>query len=90
MRIKAAGRTLTVDELQGMLEYCRDDAEVLSDDMGVVVGVEAGPHSLTLEAEGVIDRDAQAEDHAAFVEAIATGKIKTLKDIKAQAKELNY
>lgn len=90
MRIKAAGTALTVAELQGMLEYARDDAEVLIADVGNVIGIEAGAYSVELEVEEVIDRDAQAEDHFEFVELIATGKLKTLKDIKARAKELNY
>jgi hypothetical protein len=91
MRIKAVGASITVGELQEMLEYCRDDAEVAFEDYGPVVAVEAGPYSLTLEAdEAPIDRDEQALDHAEFVALVASGKAGALKKIIERAKELDY
>ena len=66
MRSNAAGSCLTVGELKELLASAgtRDDAELLWDDQGLVVGAEAGPFTLTLETSEVIDRDVQAEDHA--------------------------
>jgi len=90
MRIKAAGSYLTVGELRELLTEAeaRGDADVSFADFGPVVAAEAGPHSLELEC--VIDRDAQADDHAEFVALVAAGKIKTLKAIRDRAKELDY
>jgi hypothetical protein len=92
MRIKAAGSYLTVGELRELLTEveARGDADVSFADFGPVVAAEAGPFSLELECEEVIDRDAQAEDHAEFVALVAAGKIKTLKAIRDRAKELDY
>lgn len=91
MRIKAAGTALTVAELREALAGIPDDAEVLFEDYGSAVCVETGPFSVTFEAEEtMIDRDEQAQDHAEFVERVATGKIKTLKAIRDLARELNY
>jgi hypothetical protein len=92
MRIRSVGTSLTVAELRNLLETAgtRDDAEVLWDDIGLVIGAEAGPLNLTLETSEVIDRDAQAEDHAEFVSLVASGKLRTLVAIRARAVELDY
>jgi hypothetical protein len=91
MRIKAAGTALTVAELREALAGIPDGAEVLFEDYGSVTCVETGPFSVTFEAEEApIDRDEQAQDHAEFVEQVATGTLKTVKVIRERAKELNY
>lgn len=89
MRTRAAGTSLTVGELREALAGVPDDAEVLCDDIGIVVGVESGPFSVTFEGTEVTDWDSIAEDNAEFVDQVATGKLKTLKSIKVRAEELN-